>query len=691
MNSTQISGFKYNFNDLISDSEAHSPEFKPKNGDSDPLIKDSISKTTNTNSNKSNTSTQAVDINTHIENTVPLLNTLNTDLPNPKALPKIINTCSFISGSYKNVERFQSSNLEDKSIFEEIKNIPLDSQQTLADSACENFSSTDSSYSISPKSHSPDLNFFGPGIPLQNIYSLLLSESQNSEKTNLPTRPRRSGRSASNPIFDLPPIPIRNSRLRKRYLSDSESPGPDPLYFYNSRLPPLAKKSKRFSNTLSLPPNYSDFKEDNLNTPDSAKFSDRSCASMVIVLKQPPSVSPKNSPVDTSEISEAELLRKRMFFFLSVPFEIEKLMVLGIAICTNAFLNAFIDLPMSALSFIFSQLHYFYLFTFFHRKQHSFPSMSKPNYLNNLASLYKILVFLLTFYIVGKLDSAKTYHLIRAQSSLKLYFIYNSLELFDKLLTSFGLDTLDSTQYSILKLINYKKSTFFELFLSLLHFVIGLIYMIMHTLVLYLQVLSLNVAINSYSQQLLLLLISNQFVELKGNILKKFEKETFFQLACGDIVERFEQFVFLGLIITQNFFELFDSASFGTSELFPRYFYQLFSFESLQLDFLLNRVLIPVLLVIGTEILVDWVKHAFISKFNWFRPYLYTKYGDILCRDLVGATPADDRLNADNVSTTTVLFSSPRSEPLPDLAPKVARRMGFWKTAVYSQPGHPSC
>ncbi len=44
---------------------------------------------------------------------------------------------------------------------------------------------------------------------------------------------------------------------------------------------------------------------------------------------------------------------------------------------------------------------------------------------------------------------------------------------------------------------------------------------------------TLNVAINSHNNALLTLLISNQFVELKGSVFKKFEKDNLFQIACN--------------------------------------------------------------------------------------------------------------------------------------------------------------
>jgi hypothetical protein len=47
------------------------------------------------------------------------------------------------------------------------------------------------------------------------------------------------------------------------------------------------------------------------------------------------------------------------------------------------------------------------------------------------------------------------------------------------------------------------------------------------------QLISLNVAVNSYDHALLTLLMSNQFVEIKGSVFKKFEKDNLFQITCA--------------------------------------------------------------------------------------------------------------------------------------------------------------
>jgi Eukaryotic membrane protein family len=40
-------------------------------------------------------------------------------------------------------------------------------------------------------------------------------------------------------------------------------------------------------------------------------------------------------------------------------------------------------------------------------------------------------------------------------------------------------------------------------------------------------------------------------------------------------------------------------------------------------------------MVLGSELLVDWCKHAFVTKFNHIRPSVYGRFMDVLCLDFV--------------------------------------------------------
>ena len=177
-------------------------------------------------------------------------------------------------------------------------------------------------------------------------------------------------------------------------------------------------------------------------------------------------------------------------------------------------------------------------------------------------------------------------------------------------------------------------------------FVLALIYNIVHAAALFYQVITLNVAVNSYSNALLTLLMSNQFVEIKSTVFKKFEKDNLFQLTCADVVERFQLWLMLIIIALRNIVEvgglsmLVDtshmeggaaemvknsSAPVRTKSMLPDSFTILPSWS--------GEVLTPFLFVLGSEMIVDWIKHAYISKFNNVKPAVYQRYLDVLAKD----------------------------------------------------------
>lgn len=140
--------------------------------------------------------------------------------------------------------------------------------------------------------------------------------------------------------------------------------------------------------------------------------------------------------------------------------------------------------------------------------------------------------------------------------------------------------------------------------------------------------ITLNVAVNSYSNALITLLLSVQFVEIKSTVFKKFEKESLFQLTCGDIVERFQLWLMLVIIASRNLVEVGVWSLSGVDSgagvlpqsftIFPEW---------------TGQIMGPFLLVLGSETLVDWLKHAYITKFNNTRPAVYERFLDVLCKD----------------------------------------------------------
>ncbi|KAI0026261.1 eukaryotic membrane protein family-domain-containing protein [Xylariomycetidae sp. FL0641] len=273
-----------------------------------------------------------------------------------------------------------------------------------------------------------------------------------------------------------------------------------------------------------------------------------------------------------------------------------------------------------------------------HRRTKSIPS--------NLTSFHKAdllqgAILICSTLALINLDASRMYHFIRAQSSMKLYVIYNILEVGDRLLSAIGQDILECLFSS--ETLSRNSSGRSKILLPFGMFVLSLIYNVIHTWCLFYQVITLNVAVNSYSNSLLTLLISNQFVEIKGSVFKKIEKENLFQLTCSDVVERFQLWIILLIIGLRNVVEVgglsvpgsgFEFETGGakagplhTNSVLPA------SFTVLPSWLLSGEVLSPFLVVIGIEMLVDWIKHAYINKFNNVKPTLYRKMLDVLCKD----------------------------------------------------------
>jgi hypothetical protein len=172
-------------------------------------------------------------------------------------------------------------------------------------------------------------------------------------------------------------------------------------------------------------------------------------------------------------------------------------------------------------------------------------------------------------------------------------------------------------------------------------FLLALVYNVIHAAALFYQVITLNVAVNSYSNALLTLLMSNQFVEVKSTVFKKFEKDNIFQLTCADVVERFQLWLMLIIIALRNIVEVGGLSVLSATAETPDFVKETVPIRSnsiLPNSFTIlpswsGEVLSPFLLVLGSEMVVDWVKHAYISKFNNVKPAVYQRYLDVLAKD----------------------------------------------------------
>ena len=293
-----------------------------------------------------------------------------------------------------------------------------------------------------------------------------------------------------------------------------------------------------------------------------------------------------------------------------------------------------------------------------HRRKKSTPSALLPD---DKADILTGFLMITTCCALMYFDASRMYHWIRGQAAIKLYVIYNVLEVLDRLLAAIGQDVLEClfSREALERRPNGRSKIFRPFWL----FLLALAYTVAHSISLFYQVMTLNVAVNSYSNALITLLLSNQFVEIKSTVFRKFEKENLFQLTCSDVVERFQLWLMLTIIASRNIVETgtfnfigiglgssFTGQSTSTnstplstpprtaSSILPQSF-TFFPSSILSLSHVhsfiptLAQVLGPFLIVLGSEMFVDWLKHAYINKFNNYRPGLYVRFLDVLAKD----------------------------------------------------------
>jgi len=176
--------------------------------------------------------------------------------------------------------------------------------------------------------------------------------------------------------------------------------------------------------------------------------------------------------------------------------------------------------------------------------------------------------------------------------------------------------------------------------LVLRDFIVACVCSLIHSFVLFAQIITLNIAINSQNKIIVAVLLSDNFIELKGNFFKKMDKKQHFKVACLDAVERFQITIFLMIILIQNAHDLaWNLKSPWIS-------------HTLQLFFL----------IYVSEFIVDWLKHVFIHKYNDINFKVYHEHIIQLYHQLNPQSPSNKSFPFDTyhaLAKTTSFISIP--------------------------------
>ncbi|KAA8492376.1 Protein TAPT1-like [Porphyridium purpureum] len=337
--------------------------------------------------------------------------------------------------------------------------------------------------------------------------------------------------------------------------------------------------------------------------------------------------------------------------FVRVPLRLERFLMLGFLLCMDEFLNVLTFLPIRLLLTTFLRLFTPENWRARITASRAYRASSSPDVpphagftraggtsrplkntersgcglsgsghgsgllsVTELVDTIHVLLVVAGFAWLALFDISRVFHFIRAQHLLKLYVIFNVLEILEKLCSSFGIDILDSLGFSSAEVVRVfrAKSSAGSARAKVIYIgrlasecIIALIYVLIHATCLLGLTVTLNVAVNSKNNSLITLLISNNFVELKGTVLKSFRIANVFQFSCADAVERFQLVLFLSLMWVHT------SADY--------YYLQVW------------------MIVLLCEVVLDWTKHAFMAKFNRLSYKEYSRFYLILCDDIMQA------------------------------------------------------
>ncbi|XP_008447821.1 protein POLLEN DEFECTIVE IN GUIDANCE 1 isoform X2 [Cucumis melo] len=217
-------------------------------------------------------------------------------------------------------------------------------------------------------------------------------------------------------------------------------------------------------------------------------------------------------------------------------------------------------------------------------------------------------------------DISLIYHMIRGQGTIKLYVVYNVLEIFDKLFQSFGGDVLQTLFNSAEGLANCPpENVGFWIGRFISDQVLAVAASIIHSFILLAQAITLSTCIVAHNNALLALLVSNNFAEIKSNVFKRYSKGNIHNLVYFDSIERFHILAFLLFVLAQNILEA-EGPWFGS--------------------FLYNA-----LMVFICEMLIDIIKHSFLAKFNDIKPIAYSEFLEDLCKQALNMQDEDAKKN----------------------------------------------
>ena len=279
--------------------------------------------------------------------------------------------------------------------------------------------------------------------------------------------------------------------------------------------------------------------------------------------------------------------RPRLREYVKLPLIIEYVINHGILVCLSALLYELTLMPLSGVKGLLKWT-----------QKRSMTNVEKSDLARTL------ILFVAVWIFNASIDFSAVYHYVRAQSLLKLYFIFNMLEILERLVRSWGNDLVDGMVWSCVG----SRKPGWILSVSM-HWVVVLVYSLLHAYMHFWRVMIISVAI--LTNDIMIVLVTNNFNELKGTVFKKAEARSVYPVVTSDIVERLYLFLDVALV-------LFRMATSPQRSKMP-----------------FSEVFIWAGVMIALEVLTDWLKFLCISKFNQVDNATFWHYNRIHKDDLL--------------------------------------------------------
>ncbi|XP_073066064.1 protein POLLEN DEFECTIVE IN GUIDANCE 1-like [Primulina eburnea] len=312
-----------------------------------------------------------------------------------------------------------------------------------------------------------------------------------------------------------------------------------------------------------------------------------------------------NSLRSTTTISNDKERERVYDTIFRLPWRCELLINIGFFVCFDSFLSLLTIMPTRIVITIWRRL-----------KTRQFERASSAE----LSDFGCFVVLVTGVTLLQQADISLIYHMIRGQGIIKLYVVYNVLEIFDKLCQSFVGDVMQALFNSADGLANCSQENMrFWLRRFILDEALAVVSSIVHSFILLAQAVTLSTCIVAHNNALFAMLVSNNFAEIKSNVFKRYSKDNLHSMVYFDSIERFHISAFILFVLAQNILEAEGPW-----------------FES----FISNA-----LVVYFCEVIIDVIKHSFIAKFNDIKPIAFSEFLEDLCKQTLNIQTESAKTN----------------------------------------------